>query len=364
MIDPESRKFFERMIESAIRLAILLVLVAWCFAIVQPFVVIIIWGIILAVALHPIYTRLCSAMGERRKLAAALFVLVALAILLVPTFLFLESVTETGIEIAKEIRDGTISIPTPPEGVGKWPVIGEKLSAAWTAASEDEAAALERYAPYLKTLGKGLVGFITGLGLGALHFAISIILAGVFLATSAAGGRAARAIGRRLAAEQGEELIGLSVATVRSVAQGVVGVAAIQAVLGGAGMLLVGVPGAGLWALLILILAIIQLPPLLILGPAMIYVFANESTTAAVIFMIWGILVSGSDAILKPLLMGRGVRVPMLVILVGAIGGMMSMGILGLFIGAVVLAVGYELFQLWLKQETPDTAEAAAPASN
>ncbi|MHC4225287.1 MAG: AI-2E family transporter, partial [Planctomycetota bacterium] len=309
-MDPADTKYFERVMESAIRIGILLVLVVWCFDIVRPFVMPIIWGVILAVALHPPYAKLRSALGERRKLAAALFVLVALAILLVPTFLFLGSITESGIEIAKNIRDGTLSIPPPPEGVRDWPVIGEKLSAAWAAASEDEAAAVERYLPHLRTLGKGLVSFMTGLGLGALQFAISIILAGVFLAISEAGGRAARSIGRRLAAQQGEELVGLSAATIRSVAVGVVGVAAIQATLGGVGMLLAGVPGAGLWALLILILAIMQLPPLLVLGPVMIYVFAKESTTTAVIFMIWGILVSGSDAILKPLLMGRGVKVP------------------------------------------------------
>ncbi|MHC4930750.1 MAG: AI-2E family transporter [Planctomycetota bacterium] len=362
MVNLEDKNYVRRLIEAAIRIGILVALVAWCFAIVRPFAVIIIWGIILAVALYPLYAKLRSALGERRKLAATICVLFALAILLVPTYLFLGSVTETGLAIAKDIRDGTMELPPPPEGVKDWPFIGEKLSNAWAAASEDEAAALERYAPHLKTLGKGMVGFVTGMGLGALQFAVSIILAGVFLATSAAGARAAHAVGKRLAEDQGEELADLSAATVRSVAQGVVGVAAIQATLGGAGMLLASVPGAGLWALLILILAIIQLPPLLVLGPAIIYVFAKESTTTAVIFMIWGILISCSDAVLKPLLMGRGVKAPMLVILIGAIGGMMSMGILGLFIGAVVLAVGYQLFQLWLKREIPETAEAATPS--
>ena len=131
----------------------------------------------------------------------------------------------------------------------------------------------------------------------------------------------------------------------RSVAQGVLCVAFIQAILAGIGLLVMDVPGAGLWALLVLIVAVIQLPPI------MIYVFSVADTLPAVIFTIWGILVSGSDAFLKPLLLGRGLDIPMLVILIGAFGGMMLYGIIGLFIGAVVLAIGYKLFVAWLSRE-------------
>lgn len=150
--------------------------------------------------------------------------------------------------------------------------------------------------------------------------------------------------------------------TIRSVALGVLGIAIIQSILGGLGMALAGVPASGLWALAILILAVIQLPPLLIMGPAAVYVFANASTVTAVIFLIWAIIVSGSDTFLKPLLLGRGVDVPMLVILLGAIGGMMMTGILGLFLGAIVLAIAYQLFVAWLG-EAPPSAEGPEAAS-
>jgi len=152
----------------------------------------------------------------------------------------------------------------------------------------------------------------------------------------------------------------LASATIRSVAQGVLGVALIQSILAGIGLLLIGVPYAGVWAGLVLLLAIVQLPPILILGPIVVYVFSVAETVPAVVFMIWSMLVSSSDAFLKPLFLGRGMDIPMLVILLGAIGGMILSGIIGLFVGAVVLAVGYTLFTVWLEQEQQGSEEQAS----
>jgi len=153
-------------------------------------------------------------------------------------------------------------------------------------------------------------------------------------------------------------LLTLSTATIRSVAVGVIGIAFIQAMLGGLGMMFAGVPAAGLLAIVILVLAIAQLPPLVVLLPVVIYVFSAESTTVAVVFMVWSILVSMSDAVLKPIFLGRGVDAPMLVILLGAIGGMITSGIVGLFIGAVILALGYKLFQVWVEWGNSDDADS------
>ena len=141
----------------------------------------------------------------------------------------------------------------------------------------------------------------------------------------------------------------------RSVAQGVLGVAFIQAILAGIGLLVMDVPGAGLWTLGVLLLAIIQLPTILLLGPIIIYVFSVADTVPAIVFMIWSILVGLSDNILKPMLLGRGVDIPMMIILIGAIGGMMLHGIIGLFIGAVILAIVYKLFIKWLETSGPST---------
>ena len=233
-------------------------------------------------------------------------------------------------------------------------MIGEKAHKYWTLASVNLEAALKQIAPRLKSAGAWLFGAIGGAGLGVLQFIISILIAAVFLASTEAAHRATLAISSRIAGDQGEELAGISIATIRSVAQGVLGVAIIQSLLAGVGLLVMDVPGAGLWALLVLLLAVVQLPPILVLGPIIVYVFSVATTGPAIAFMIWSLIVSGSDAFLKPLFLGRGMEIPMLVILLGAIGGMMTAGIIGLFVGSVVLALGYKLFMIWLDPETAE----------
>jgi predicted PurR-regulated permease PerM len=164
----------------------------------------------------------------------------------------------------------------------------------------------------------------------------------------------------RLTGGRGEELVNLSKVTVRSVVQGVIGVAVIQSVASAIGLVIAGVPAAAFWALVVLLIAIIQLPPILALLPAIIYMFSVESTMAASIFLVWCLLVSGSDAFLKPVLLSRGSHIPMLVILLGALGGMAMSGIVGLFVGAVVLSLTYELMMVWLnlEQDSPEQPES------
>ena len=188
-----------------------------------------------------------------------------------------------------------------------------------------------------------------------------MLIASVFLVSADSASASMQRLARRLSGDEGEALLTMSVNTVRSVAVGVIGIAFIQAMLAGIGMMFAGVPAAGLLALIVLVLGIAQLPPLLVLLPVMIYLFSGDSTTVAIVFAVWGILVSFSDVVLKPLLLGRGVDAPMIVILLGAIGGMITSGIVGLFIGAVILAIGYKLFQAWVLKGEPDAD--AAPES-
>ena len=201
-----------------------------------------------------------------------------------------------------------------------------------------------------------------GAGVGILKFVVSIIIAGVLLANAEGAHQAALAFFTRLAGERGPKFVGLAGATVRSVAQGILGVAIIQSLLAGLGCLVVGVPGAGLWALLVLILAVVQLPTILVLGPVIVYVFSTSSTITAVLFAIWSVLVGISDAFLKPLFMGRGVDVPMLVIFIGAIGGFIASGIIGLFVGAIIFTAGYKLFLGWLNEDTQPELEPSKSA--
>jgi len=188
---------------------------------------------------------------------------------------------------------------------------------------------------------------------------ISIVIAGVLLSSSAKGAEVASAIATRLADARGPEFVALSGATVRGVAQGILGVALIQSVLVGIGLFAAGVPHASLWTALCLVVAIIQLPPLLVLLPIIVYMFATSGTTTAVLFMIWSILASSSDTFLKPVLLARGLDLPMVVIFMGAIGGFVMSGFIGLFVGAVILALGYRLFMAWLGGNQEIAADSA-----
>ncbi|UCG88205.1 MAG: AI-2E family transporter, partial [Gemmatimonadota bacterium] len=186
---------------------------------------------------------------------------------------------------------------------------------------------------------------------------IALIIAGFMLTYSEGGENKARSIAGRVGGQTGENVIGITTATIRSVAQGVLGVALVQAAAAGLGMFIAGIPAFGIWTIIVLILAVIQLPPFLVLLPVAIWYFtATDNAVVAIIFLVWCLLVSTSDTFLKPLFLGRGLDTPMPVILIGAIGGLMLHGIIGLFVGAVVLAIGYELFKGWMQEEAGSEA--------
>ena len=351
-------------LEVTIRVGVVVLLLFWCFRIAQPFIQIFLWGIIIAIAIFPGYRWLSSALGGRNKLAATLVTLLLLIVLIVPSLMFAGSLVETAQKLSAGFSKGSLSIPAPPENIKSWPAIGETLYDFWHLSSENLTAAVSKIAPHLKVFGLWLLNTAAGAGFGIVSFVIAIVIAGVLLANEDRGVQVARAIGVRLAGERGIEFVQLSGSTVRSVARGILGVAIIQSILAGLGCLVVGVPAAGLWALLVLILAVVQLPTILILGPIIIYVFYTASTVPAVLFAIWSILVGGCDSFLKPLLMGRGVDVPMLVVFIGAIGGFILNGIIGLFIGAIIFSLGFKLFQVWLnedmrQEETPGNSPAS-----
>jgi predicted PurR-regulated permease PerM len=328
-------------------------LIAWIgFAILRPFVMPVAWGVIIAVAIFPLHVKLVSALGGRSRLAVVLFALVGLAVLIVPTVMLVTSSVEAIQRTHEAYQEGTLHVPPPRPEVAEWPIIGKRTFEVWSAASRNLTATIERYGSQLVEVARTLLAGAAGAGSTVLQFVIAILIAAVLMASAEPGHDFVRRVATRLAGEDGAEFVELATATTRSVAQGVLGIALIQAVLAGMGMLTVGVPAAGLWALGVLMLAILQLPPILILAPVMVYVFSANDTVPAVLFLIWATAVSFSDTFLKPLLLGRGLDVPMLVILLGAIGGMMASGVIGLFVGAVVLALAYKIFMAWL--DAPD----------
>jgi predicted PurR-regulated permease PerM len=336
-------------IEIAIRLAVVALLAVWCFQIFRPFLLPMIWGMIIAVALAKPFGQLVGLVGGRRGIAAAIFTLAAIVLIVLPTFRIADSVVRSSVDLAQQMEAETLQVPPARESVRDWPLIGNSLYDSWNLAATNLDAAVARFTPQLRTAGGWVIAKIRGLLGAILHTIIALIIAGFMLTYSQAGERAARGVMGRIGGERGEGIVQITGATIRSVALGVLGVALIQAAMGGIAMFLVHVPGWGVWTILILILAVMQLPPILVLGPVIFWVFsAVDSTMIAIVFTVWSLFVSVSDTFLKPLFLGRGLSIPMPVILIGAIGGLILYGIIGLFVGAVVLAIGYELFQAWM----------------
>lgn len=337
-------------IERVIELAVVAAFVVWCAKIARPFLVPVLWGIIIAVALYPVFARLRSLVRGKSGLAATIFVVVSLALLIGPTYYVGDSLLATGIEL-RERLEGTKKpyIPPPNEQVQGWPLVGPRVYAAWKFASEDTQGAMRRWDKQIKGIASGMVKLISGVGGAVLQSLLAIVIAGIFLGTADRGKRTALAIGERLAGDVGHKAVVDAAATIGSVAKGVLGVALVQGLMAAIGLFAMKVPAAGLWTVGVMILAVIQVPQILLLGPICAWVFSTAgANTGTIVFTVWCLLVSVSDGFLKPIFLGRGVEIPMPVILIGAIGGMVSMGIIGLFLGAVVLAIGYNLFRVWL----------------
>lgn len=356
------RNFQKNAMASYVRIAALTLLFVWCFRILSPFVNIVMWALTMSVAIYPLHVSLSAKLGGREKTSAIIFVLLGLAILLVPTILVAESSIFAIKRIGTELASGSIRISPPNPSVAQWPVIGGTVSDIWSSAAANLQATLNQFEPQLKSLGATALRLTGSMAIGVLQFVISICIAGAFLVIGQSGYATAKALSSGLLGARGLQLTDLAIDTIRSVAKGVIGIAVIQSILSAIGLAVMGVPAAGVWAALVLVLAIIQLPPLIVMGPVAVWVFSVSDTLPATVFAIYAFIVSFSDTFLKPMFLGRGMEIPMLVVLLGAIGGAMLSGIIGLFVGAVVLAVGYEVLTAWMETDelgNPRQASAA-----
>jgi predicted PurR-regulated permease PerM len=340
--------YYTKAITMSLRIGFVGLLLILSYLILKPFIFVVMWGIIIAVGIYPLFKKFAKLLGNRDKLASTLITLFALAVLIIPSYLLMES-TVVGVQnIAMELEKGTFNVPPPEKAVADWPIIGKPIYDTWELASVNIEATVKTFKPQIKDFASNIVSGVLGLGSTVLLTLVSIIIAGALLVKAEAAEIAARKAFKILIGKKGEGFTELAGATIRSVVQGVLGVAIIQALVSGIVLLIFNIPFAGLWALIVLFLAIIQLPPLLILLPIAAYSFSFLDTSSAIILLIISIIISFSDAFLKPIFLGRGVDVPTLVILLGAIGGMMLAGIIGLFVGAVVLALAYKVYQALL----------------
>ncbi|MHC8305916.1 AI-2E family transporter [Pseudomonas sp. PB3P13] len=356
-ISLSEKAFTRNLLDVLIRAGLIAVLVMFCFEIFRPFRDLMLWSLILAITLYPLQQRLRGPLGRKEGRIATLIVLVAILILMVPVYLLGTSIADSVENAINVVRTEGLTIPPPSDSLAGFPLLGKPLSAVWLQASTDLPGLMHKYIPQIKGVSLALLGKLAGVGMGFLTFIFALIIAGIFMAYGESGARSAVQISSRFSGPvRGPEIAGLCTATIRAVALGVVGIAFIQMLLVGLGFVLKGVPGAGLFALAVLLLGIMQLPATLITLPVIAYVFATEgASTATIAFAVYVFVAGLVDNVLKPLLLGRGVDVPMPVILIGALGGMVTGGIIGLFIGPVVLAVGYQLFWQWV-QDTPDVA--------
>jgi predicted PurR-regulated permease PerM len=322
---------------------------AACFQIIRPFISPVIWGIIISVTLYPVYEKINVRLGDRRKLTATVMTLVLLAVIILPAIqLTVTSADSLNALNAKLAKEG-LSLPPPPEGVGEWPVIGASVKAFWQNAAINLEATVAPFKPQIVTAAKWILSTFLGVAGGVLMFAVSLVIAGILMASAKSGGMMSRRVFVRLAGAHGEEMAAITIQTIRGVVKGVIGVSIIQSLLAGLGFAVAGIPAAGMWAFLCLVLAIIQIGVGPVVIVVLIYAFSAMGKVPAILLTIWSVLVMVSDGPMKAVLLGRGAAVPMVVIFIGSIGGFMAIGFLGLFIGAVVLSVGYKLFAAWME---------------
>jgi predicted PurR-regulated permease PerM len=336
------------LIDTILRIVVLFLLIAWCIGIIVPFLEPVLGGAVIAVALYPFFAMAKRWVGNRNMLAGILLTLLILVILLLPTALVIKSLVEGIQSLVIQFRNQTLVIPPPDPSVAGWPLIGKPISEIWLLASQSLESAITTYRESLSKLGISILGPLGGFGKSLIMFFVAVIIAGAFLIKADASADFVRKLIHRLAGERSDEIIGVAGVTIKNVAKGILGVAFFQFVTAGTVFLLANVPLAGLWAFAVLVFAILQLPSFIVIVPVIIYLFSVKELLPAILWAIPLLVIALSDNVLKPLLMGKGSTVPMLVIFLGAIGGFILSGLSGLFSGAIVLSVGYTLMVHWI----------------
>jgi predicted PurR-regulated permease PerM len=339
------------LLDVLIRAGLILAMAMLCYQVLSPFLTLMVWALILAVTLYPLHQSLARKIGGKQGLAATLLVVVGLVLIVVPTAMLLSSLGDSVQQLVHDVQSNALKIPAPRPGVEAWPVVGKKLHDVWSKAHADLPALVQSLQPKIGELAKTALGLVASIGGGVLQFMASFIIAGIVMAFGQAGSRGSGAIFERIIGNaRGSELASLSTATIRAVAQGVIGVAFIQAIIVGLALLIARVPWAGVLAVIVLVLGIAQVPALIVTLPAIVYIWSSGaySTAAAIVYTVVLVLAGMADNVLKPLMLGRGVDAPMPVILLGALGGMATAGILGMFVGATLLTLGYQIFMGWV----------------
>jgi predicted PurR-regulated permease PerM len=342
------------------------ILIAACFWIMRPFLSSLLWSAMIVIATWPFFLKLQTRLWGKRWLAVLVMTILLLLVLIVPVCFAVLTILDQSGEIVGWFKSlSTVKIPPPPGWLEKIPVVGSSAVEHWqkfAAISPEDLSKM--LAPYATKLVTWFVGQAGNFSVLVLHFLLNIGIAAVLCANGETTASGVRKFAYRLAGQSGDEAAVLSAKAIRGVALGIVVTALVQSSLGGIGLFLAGVPAAMLLTAVMLMLCIAQVGPGLVLIPVAIWLFYSGQTLAGSIFSVWAIFVCTIDNFLRPVLIRKGADLPLLLIITGVIGGLIGFGIIGLFIGPVILAVTFTLLRAWVSRADSLTASVAAPSEN
>ena len=343
---------------------LIVLLIGGALWILGPFLPALIWATMIVVATWPLLLRLQRALGGRRSLAAAVMTALLLLIVVAPLAVAVSTIVRQAARLT-DIKVAEIRIPMPPVWIEGVPVVGAKVTAEWrvyAAATPEQLAS--KAAPYVTPVVGWIASRAGSFGTFLLHLLLTALLCGVLYVNAETAALGVRRFARRLQGEAGDHLVLLAAGSIRAVAVGIVGTAVIQTALGAVGIAVAGVPYVAVFAALMFVFCIAQLGPVLPLLAAIGWLYIGGATTAAIGLFVWTVIVGLLDNVIRPILIRRGADLPLLLIMGGVIGGLIGFGLVGLFVGPVVLAVAYTQLRAWIaEQDATPGAGAAAPAS-
>jgi predicted PurR-regulated permease PerM len=344
----------------------LAVLIGASFWVLRPFLPALVWATMLVVATWPLLLRVQAMLGGRRSLAVGVMSLALIVVVAIPLLLAIQTIVDAAPRLVEWSHTASgLSVPAPPAWIGQLPLVGARLAGRW-----EEIAALppgqlsERLAPFVRPAALWFVGQVGSLGLLFVHLLLTAILAAVLYARGEVAAASLTAFFRRLAGPKAEHVVELAGRAIRGVALGVIATALLQSALAGLGLAVAGVPYPGVLTALMFLLGVAQVGPLPVLLGAVAWLYWTGVASHATALLVWTVIVGPLDNVLRPILIRRsGGGLPLLLVFAGVIGGIIAFGIIGLFIGPVVLAVGYTLLVDWIAEPAQDTdSPARSPA--
>ncbi len=330
-----------------------------------PFAAAVVWATMIVIATWPVLVAVQARLGGRRGPAVAVMVLALLTLLVVPTWVGISTIADNSERVGKFVHSlATDGLPPPPDWLGKVPVVGERIAAKWQGMAGSPESLLARVQPHMKEAASWVAARAGGIGTTLIQLVLTVIVAGILYASGETAARGVLRFLRRLAGERGENSGRLAAKAVRAVALGIVVTALAQTLIAGAGLALSGVPHAGLLTAVVLVLCIAQVGPLLVVAPATIWLYSTGASGRGTVLLVFSLLAVTLDNLVRPVLIKRGADLPLLLIMSGVIGGVLAFGVVGLFVGPVLLAVSWTLLVAWVGDLDRVPAGAApSPAS-